>query len=322
MSRPRVVVSTRFPGDALDRLTPRCDLWVGPAEGTPREELAARCADADALVCVLRDRIDAAFLAGAPRLRLVATPAAGTDHVDLAAARARGIWVCHAETGATEATADLAFALLLAAARRVVEGDRMVREGRFHGWTPSLLLGRQVAGATLGVVGAGQIGRAVLRRGKGFGMRLLYHRASGPLPALEAELGASHRDLGGLLAESDFVSLHVPLTEATRHLIDARALAAMRPGSVLVNTARGPVVEEAALAAALRAGRPAAAALDVFEAEPAVQPELLRDPRVVLSPHNGSGTELARATMMAEAVASVAALLLDGRDPPGAVVRP
>jgi len=321
VSRPRVVCTRRFPGGALDRLATRCELWVGPEEGVPAEALAGRLVDAEALICVVGDRVDAALLDGAPRLRLVATPAAGTDHVDLAAARARGLWVCHSVDATTDATADLAWALLLAAARRVVEGDRLVREGRFHGWSPSLLLGKQVSGATLGVVGAGRIGRAVLRRAAGFGMRLCYTRTGGPLPELEAS-GARHRSFLELLSESDFVSLHVPLTPATRHLIDARALASLRPGAILVNTSRGPVVDEAALAAGLDAGRPLAAALDVFEAEPDVAPALRRHERVVLSPHAGSATDVARARMMEEAVAAVEAVLLDGREPAGVVVRP
>ncbi|MHB8416570.1 MAG: 2-hydroxyacid dehydrogenase [Myxococcales bacterium] len=317
-----MVCSRRFPGGALDRLAARCELWVGPAEGTPRDVLLERCRGAEALICALGDRVDAELLERAPRLRIVATPAAGLDHIDLAVARERGLWVCHAPEATTEATADLAWALLLAVARRVVEGDRIVREGRFEGWSPTLLLGQPVAGATLGVVGAGQIGRAVLRRAVGFGMQLRYTRRGGPLESLEAELGASWRPLERLLAESDFVSLHVPLTAQTHHLIDARALASMRPDAILVNTSRGPVVDEAALAAALAAGRPRGAGLDVFEAEPAVHPELGKSERVVLSPHAGSATVAARARMIEEAVSAVEAVLLDNKEPPGAVVRP
>ncbi len=321
MSPPRVVVSRPFPGRALEAAHGRLDLWVGPAEGTPREILLERLAGAEGLVCTLDDRVDEELLARAPALRIVATPTAGFEHIDLSAARARGLWVCHAPDATTEATADLTLALLLAAARRLVEADRFVREGRFRGWSPDLFLGLELSGATLGVVGAGKIGRAVLRRARAFGMRLLYERLGGPDEALEQELGASFRPLGALLEESDAVSLHVPLTAATRHLIDERALARMRPGAILVNAARGPIVDEAALARALDQGR-LRAALDVYEREPEVQPGLRSSDRAVLSPHLGSATVSSREAMMATALSAVVAVLLDGRPPRHALVTP
>ncbi len=317
----QVVCTRTYPGPALSRLAARCDLWVGPDGGTPRPKLLERIADAEALICSLDDQVDAELLAHAPRLKIIATPAAGVDRIDLAAARARHLWVCNSPDGPAEATADLAWALILATCRRVVEGDRLVREGRFGGWTATLLLGLQVSGATLGVVGAGKIGGGVLRRGKGFGMKLLYHRHTGPLPPLEQELGVQHRTLDALLAESDVVSLHVPLTPATHHLIDAARLAQMKPGAVLVNTSRGPVVDEAALVVALEAGRLRAAGLDVFEHEPKVHPGLVRSERTVLLPHIGSATEAARSRMAAMAVDAVEAVL-DGREPDNALVRP
>jgi glyoxylate reductase len=317
----KVVCTRPYPGPALPRLAARCDLWIGPDTGTPRATLLERIADAEALICSLQDAVDAELLARAPRLKIIATPAAGVDNIDLPAVRGRHLWVCNSPDGPAEATADLTWALILAAGRRVVEGDRLLREGRFTGWSATLLLGLQVSGATLGVVGAGKIGSAVLRRGKGFGMKLRYHRLRGPLAALDEELGAQHRTLDVLLAESDIVSLHVPLTAATHHLMDAARLARMKPGAVLVNTSRGPVVNEEALVAALDAGKLLAAGLDVFEREPEVHPGLLRSDRTVLLPHIGSATELARSAMAEIAVSAVEAVL-DGREPANALLRP
>ncbi len=321
--KPRVVCTGPFPGTALARLAAHVDLWVGPEEGTPREQLLREGREAEGLICgLLSDRIDAGLLAGLPKLRIVATPTAGTDHIDLGAARERGLWVCHVPEATTEATADLAFALILAVARRVVEGDRLVRSGGFHSWRSSLLLGVELSGAVLGVIGAGRIGQAVLRRGAGFGMALRYTRLGGPLPALAGSFGARFQPLPELLAESDVVSLHVPLRPETRHLIDAAALARMRRDAILVNTSRGPVVDEAALAAALSQGRLRGAGIDVFEHEPDVHPGILASDRVVLTPHVGSATEATRARMIEGAVAAVEAVLLDHGEPRGAVVRP
>jgi glyoxylate reductase len=319
--RPRVVVTRPFPGNALVRLGVQCDLWVGPEEGTPRDLLVAQAAHAQGLICTLEDHVDAKLLAQLPELRIVATPAAGTNHIDLGAAQARGLWVCNAPDITTEATADVAFGLLLATARHLVEGDRLVREGRFTGWSPGLLLGADLVGATLGVVGAGRIGRAVLRRAHGFGMHLIYHRPGGSLPALEAELGAQFRPLEALLAESDVVSLHVPLTAETHHLIDAAALRRMKPGAILINTARGPVVDEAALVGALASGHLGGAGLDVYEDEPRLADGLRASERTVLAPHLGSATLKTRARMMEIAVEAVEAVLVEHRDPLHALVR-
>jgi glyoxylate reductase len=317
----RVVCTRPFPGNALARLAARCDLWVGPGEGTPRALLVEKIADADALICGPADAVDEELLSHAPLLRIVSTSAAGTDRIDLDAARAHDLWVCNAPEGPAEATADLTWALILAASRRIVEGDRLMRSGAFVGWSSMQLLGLQVSGATLGVVGAGRIGGAVLRRGRGFGMKLRYHRRGGPLPALDQELGAEYRALDALLGECDVVSLHVPITPATHHLIDAARLAQMKRGAVLVNSSRGAVVDEAALVASLEAGHLRAAGLDVFEHEPQVDPGLLRSDRTVLLPHIGSATEAARSLMAEIAVAAVESVL-DGREPKNALVRP
>lgn len=279
------------------------------------EELAARIATADGLLCLLTDRIDAAFLACAPRLRAISSVSVGVDHIDLAAATARGIPVGHTPGVLTETTADLAFALLLSTARRVVEADRYVRDGRWGAWAPDLLLGRDVHGATLGLVGLGAIGRAMARRARGFGMRVLaWSRTRRPLGDLDGAVAWT--ELPALLAASDFVSVHVALTPETRGLLDARALAAMKPGAILVNTARGGIVDETALVAALREGRLGGAGLDVFEREPIAPGDpLLALPNVVVAPHIGSASVATRARMAALAVENLLAAL-DGRPMP------
>ena len=260
----------------------------------------------DALLCLLTDRIDAEFLAKAKQLRIVANMAVGTDNVDLAAARARGIAVSNTPDVLTDATADLAFALLLGAARRIAWADRYVRGGGFVGWRPDVGIGLDVTGRTLGVVGYGRIGRAVAERARGFRMDVIWHGRGG---------GVS---LDELLERSDFVSLHVPLTDQTRHLIGERELRRMRPHALLVNTARGPIVDEAALVRALREGWIAGAGLDVFEREPRLSPGLADLPQVVLAPHLGSATTATRARM-AEVAAENIVAALHGRPIPNRV---
>ena len=275
----------------------------------------ARCdlADADALVCLLLDRIDASVLARAPKLRVIANCAVGYDNVDLAAATARGIAVTNTPDVLTTATAELTLALVLAAARRLPEAERLVRSGQWPGWRLDQLLGVPLAGRTLGIVGLGRIGRAVAERAAALGMHILY---SGP-----AEAVAYPRvDVDELFATADVVSLHCPLTAETRHLVDARRLARMKPTAVLVNTARGGCVDDAALADALEAGRLFAAALDVFEGEPQISPRLLAAPRLVLAPHIGSATTEAR-THMAQLCADGVIAVLTGTRPPNLVNR-
>ena len=272
------------------------------------DELRAGLAEADAVVCMLSDRFDAAVLDAAPRLRVIANYAVGYDNIDVAAARARGVEVTTTPGVLTDATADLAFALLLAAARRVVEGDRLVRAG-WQGWGPAEMLGQAVAGRTLGIVGMGSIGQAVARRARGFGMPVLYHNRRRVSAELEAELGARYVSLDEMWEACDFVSLHAPLNPESHHLVDAAALARMKPTAVLVNTGRGPLVDEAALVEALRARRIAAAGLDVFEREPALAEGLAGLDNVVLTPHVGSATTTARATMVRLCCDNVAAVL-------------
>lgn len=303
----------------VTRPIPEAGLAVLRAAGSAHEVRAAEePPDRDALrrllpgrtglLCQLTDPIDASVLAAGDALRVVATMSVGTDHIDLAAAAARGIVVTHTPGVLTDATAECALALLFAAARRVVEGDRMVRAGQFRAWGPMVLLGVGLAGKTLGIVGAGRIGQAVARRAHGCGMRIAYHSRTAA-PQLERDCGARRLDLDSLLRESDAVSLHCPLTPETRHLLDARRLALMKPSAILVNTARGPIVDEAALVDALRTGRLRAAGLDVYEREPALAPGLRDLPNVVLLPHIASATEETRARMAEMAAEDLVAVL-------------
>jgi glyoxylate reductase len=274
----------------------------------PHDELLAAVGEADAVVCLLTDRIDAEVLAaGAPRLRVVGNVAVGYDNVDVAAATEHGVAVCNTPGVLDETTADLAFLLILAAARLASEAEADLRAGTWHGLEMNAYLGRDVHGATLGLVGFGRIGRAVARRAAGFGMRVLHHSRN------DTGLTGYIADLDELLAASDIVSLHVPLTIDTRHLIDARRLRLMKSDAVLVNTARGPVVDEEALAAALTEGRIFAAGLDVYEREPEVHPRLLAAPRTVLLPHIGSASQATRQRMARVACEGVRAVLAGER---------
>ncbi|MEP6865808.1 MAG: D-glycerate dehydrogenase [Deltaproteobacteria bacterium] len=267
-------------------------------------------ADADALVCLLLDRIDAALIARAPRLRAIANCAVGYDNVDLAAATRAGIAVTNTPDVLTEATAELTFALILAAARRLPEADAMVRGQHWPGWRLDQLLGVQLHGKTLGVIGLGRIGKAVVRRAEGFGMRAIWADPQAP----------ESRSIDEVFATADVVSLHCPLTPETRHVVDAERLARMKPSAILVNTARGGCVDEHALIAALHAGRIFAAALDVFEHEPKIDPRFYDCPRLVLAPHIGSATTEAR-TQMAQLCADAVIDVLAGRRPANLVNR-
>jgi glyoxylate reductase len=300
----RFAVTGWLPAPALALLEASGEVAVADTGAPlPRPELLAHVAGAGAIVCFLYDRVDAELLdAAGPGLRVVANVAVGYDNVDLEAAAARGIAVTNTPGVLDDATADLTLALLLAAARRLGEGERLIRAGRPWAWGLEFMLGRDLRGKHLGIVGLGSIGGRVARRARAFGIDVAYANRNPAEPALVAELGAERLELEPLLSTSDFVSLHTPLTPQTRGLISAERLALMKPEAILVNTARGPVVDEAALAAALREGRIAAAALDVYEHEPQVHPELLELENVVLLPHLGSATVETR-----EAMATLAA---------------
>ena len=272
-------------------------------------------ADKEGLLCTITDLIDQELLDHAPALKVIANYGVGFEHIDLAAATQRGLPVTNTPGVLTDATADLAFALILATARRMVEGDKRVREGRFTYWAPLLFLGHEVSGKTLGLIGAGRIGQAVAQRARGFGMRVLYYNRTPLSPAAEQELHVSFAPLEDLLREADFVTLHVPLTPQTRHLIGRRELELMKPTAHLINTARGPMVDEAALVAALRRGEIGGAGLDVYEQEPQLSPGLTDLDNVVLLPHVGSATIETRTRMGLMAAANLLAGLRGERPP-------
>jgi glyoxylate reductase len=301
----RVFVTRALPFDALDRLRAAHEVDEWPGEMPPSDdELRAAVAGAEGLLALVTDRVDAAVLDAAPGLRAIANMAVGTDNIDVEAAAARGIPVGNTPDVLTDATADLAFALLLALARRIVPGAELVRAGEWRTWEPARNLGADLAGATLGIVGWGRIGQAVARRAEGFGMEVVHSSRSSGVP------------LDELLATADFVSLHTPLTPQTRALIDAAALKRMKPTALLINTARGGVVDQEALRAALIAGEIAGAALDVTDPEPLpADHPLLDSPNLLVVPHVGSATVRTRAKMAAMAVDNLLAAL-DGRPMP------
>lgn len=318
--KPRILVTQYIPEEGLAALRKEGEVVFCPHPERPptREELLEAVKGADALLCALTDTIDAEVLEAAPELTVIANLAVGYNNIDVAAATARRVPVTNTPGILTETTADLTWALLLAVARRVVEGDRYMRSGRFQAWQPMLLLGNDVYGKTLGIVGLGRIGAAVARRARGFDMRVLYHNRRRAGAALEEELGARCVPLDRLLRSSDFVTLHAPYTPETHHLFGPRELALMKPTAYLVNAARGPLVDEAALVAALREGRLAGAALDVYEREPELTPGLAELENVVLAPHIGSASRETRARMAVMAAQNVLAALR-GKRPPNLV---
>ena len=305
----RVLVTRRLPG-GLDPLVEAGHEVIEPEGDRPftHGEMVKQASAVEAIVCLLTDQIDDAVLtAGSPRLKVVATVAVGYDNIDLDTSAAHGIAVTNTPAVLDDTTADLAFLLILAAARRIWEAESDLRAGKWPGWDIDQYLGRDVHGAVLGVVGFGRIGQAVARRAAGFGMEVLHHTRR------DTGIVGWRGDLDRLLAESDIVTLHVPLTDKTRHLIDARRLALMKPDAVLVNTSRGPVVDEEALAVALEEGAIFAAGLDVYEREPEVHSRLLVAPRTVLLPHIGSASLATRTRMARVAAENVVAVLAGDR---------
>jgi glyoxylate reductase len=309
-ARPRVFVARRIPPAGLEPILAACraSVWEGDAP-PPREALLEAVRGCDGVLTMLTDRVDREFLdAAGPRLRVVSNMAVGVDNIDLAACARRGIPVGHTPGVLTDSTADLAFALILAAARRLVEGERYVRSGAWRTWSPTHQLGIDVHGATLGIVGLGRIGQAVARRARGFGMPVVYTGRRRAEAAVEEELGATFLPLDALLATADVVTLHVDLNPSTRRLIGAAELARMKPTAILVNTTRGPVVDPVALHAALRDGVIRAAALDVTDPEPIPPSDaLLTLDNCLIVPHIGSATEATRGRMAAMAAANLLA---------------
>ena len=312
---PKIVVTGRIPEPALDMLREVGDVqaWMSN-DVIPVATRNEWLANADAAVTLLTDRVDDTFLAAGPNLRIVANVAVGYNNIDVAACAARGVQVSNTPGVLTDATADLAMGLVLMATRRLGEGERLIRSQTPWQWGMFMMLGTGLQGRTLGIVGMGGIGQAVATRATAFGMNVVYHNRRPVVPAVEAALGARLVSMNELLATSDVVSLHCPYSEATHHLIDAAALEAMQSSSFLINTARGAVVDEAALAAALQNGTIAGAGLDVFEHEPEVHPGLLDCDNAVLVPHLGSATVETRTAMATTAAVNVTEVL-HGRSP-------
>ncbi len=316
--KPRLLVTRQVFPEVLEFLASRFELDTNQDDAIwSRATLLERVRDKDALYVVASDRVDTELLAAAPAVRIVATGSVGYNHIDLEACRARGVVVTNTPEVLTEATADMAWALLMATARRICESEHWLRAGHWKRWAWDQFLGQDVYRSTLGIVGMGRIGSAIARRARGFEMRILYCNRS---PAAnEAELGARRVERETLLREADHVVLVVPYSNETHHLIGANELSMMKPGATLVNIARGGVVDDAALAQALRDGRIAAAGLDVYENEPALAPGLLDVPNVVLTPHIGSATRSSRLGMAMLAAKNLMAWL-DGEELPTPVV--
>jgi glyoxylate reductase len=321
MAKPKVYVTRELLERGMKIIRERFDVEVWPEYGPPpKEEIIRKVRGVDALVTLLSDKIDAEVFEAAPKLKIVAQMAVGYDNIDVAEATKRGIYVTNTPGVLTETTADFAWALLLAVARRVVEADKYVRTGQWKvSWHPSMLLGRDVYGATLGIIGAGRIGRAVARRAKGFNMKIIYYDVVPMPPEDEKELGARLVDLDTLFREADFVSIHVPLTKETYHLVNEDKLKLMKKTAYLINNSRGPVVDEKALYKALKEGWIAGAALDVFEREPTpMDNPLLKLDNVVVAPHISSASYETR-SRMAEMVAENLVAFFEGRQPPNLV---
>jgi len=317
--KPKIYVTRMLPQAGLDLLAEEYDVEVNPNDRVAtREELLAGIQGKDALLALLTDTIDARLMDAEPRLKVISNYAVGFNNIDVAAATERGIVVTNTPGVLTETTADLAFALLTACARRIVEADKFMRAGKYEGWGPMLFLGRDIHGKTLGLVGFGRIGRAMAQRGRGFGMKILYNDAVRASQELERAYNAEYRELPDLLRESDFVSLHVPLLESTHHLISDAQFELMKTTAIVINTSRGPVVDEKALVRALKAGLISGAGLDVFEWEPQFEPDLERLANVVMVPHIASASVETR-TKMATMAAENACAVMRGEMPPNIV---
>jgi glyoxylate reductase len=308
MMKKRILVTGRLPEELMKGLSKKYDAEIN-VEDKPfnRQRLLDEINDKDGLLSMITDAVDEDVLGRANRLKMIAQFGVGYNNIEVKAATKRGIPVSNTPGVLTDATAELAFALILAISRRLAEGDRMTREGRFRCWAPMLFLGHEVTGKTLGIIGMGKIGKAVAQRAKCFRMPILYHNRSRIGLPEEKELMAKYVDMKTLLSQADFISLHVPLSDETRHLIGSRELSLMKPTAYLINTSRGPVVDEKALLQALRKKKIGGAGLDVYENEPALTPGLAKLDNVVLLPHVGSGTFETRFRMAAMAVENLIA---------------
>lgn len=315
MARPKILITRPIVDDALARLHSACDVVVGPADREfPRADLLSVLRDRDGVMIVGHTKVDDEFLNAAPKLKVVANFGVGVDHIDVAAVAKRGIWVSNTAGSLTDTTAELGWALILSTVRRVTEGDRLVRAGKWSGFGAFFFLGTELPGKTLGIIGAGRIGQSVARKAPAFGMNAVYWSRQ-PKPEFEAATGAQARDFDAVFRDSDVVVLTVALNAETRHLVGAREIGLMKKSAFLVNIARGSIVDEAALAKALIDGKIAGAGLDVYEKEPELHPDLLRCPNAVLAPHIGSATIETRRRMALLATENLLAGL-EGRRPP------
>ena len=299
MTKPRIFVTRRIPQEGLEILKRCCQVEVSDYDGViPRSLLLEKVKDTDGLLVLLTDMIDKKLIVAAgKKLRVISNYAVGYNNIDVVEATKRGIMVTNTPGVLTETTADLAWALLMCIGRRIVEGDKLVRAGKFRGWEPMLLLGTDIHESTLGLIGFGRIGQAMARRAKGFNLKVIYYDREPVPPIIEKELGASYVSFDELLRKSDFISVHVPLTEETFHLIGQEEFSMMKKESYLINTARGPIIDEKALVKALKGGVIRGAALDVFENEPAIEQEFMNLNNVVIVPHIGSASYRTRTKM-------------------------
>ncbi len=318
MAKWKVYVTRKIPQPAIDLLTSSCQVEVNEEERVlSKAELIAKVKGRDAVLCLLTDTIDAEVLDAAQGVKIFANYAVGYNNIDVEAATSRKIWVSNTPGVLTDTTADLTWALIFAVARRIVEADRFTREGKFEGWGPMLFLGQDITGKTLGIFGCGRIGEAVGKRAQGFAMKLLYHDVARNFE-FEKATGAAYVDKETLLKEADIITLHVPLLPETRHLIGARELSLMKPTAILINTSRGPVVDEKALVEALKAKQIYGAGLDVYEEEPKLSPGLAELDNVVILPHIGSASMETRTKMGLMAAENILAVM-KGQIPPNHV---
>ncbi len=314
--KQKILVTRMLPEPAIEMLKKYFEVEINPEDTImPRKKLLKSIVDKDGLLCLLTDNIDKKVFALGKKLRIVANYAVGYNNIDIEEATRRKIPVTNTPGVLTETTADLAFALLMCVSRRIVEADNFLRKGKFVGWAPMLFLGNDIYGKTLGIVGFGRIGQAVAQRAKGFNMRILYYDLNRAKPEIEEKYSAKYTELEVLLKEADFVTLHVPLTKETYHLIGKKQLNLMKPTAYLINTSRGPVVDEKALVKALKEKKIAGCALDVFEKEPKVEPELIRMKNTVLVPHIGSATIETRTKMALMAAESIISVLIKNEKP-------
>ena len=313
--KPKILVTRRIPDEGMKLLEEKFELDINEEDRVlTKEEVVERIKDKDAMLCLLTDNIDKDIIESNPKIKVISNYAVGFNNIDVGTATKHGIIVTNTPGVLTDTTADLAFALLISAARRIAEADRFAREGKFHGWAPMMMLGQDVYNKKLGILGLGRIGQAIAKRGhEGFGMQILYYDIQRN-EVFEKEYGAKYLDKEELLKQGDFISIHVPLTEETKHFIGEKELDMMKETAILINTSRGPVIDEAALAKALKEKKIFAAGLDVFEEEPKIHPELIKLENVIILPHIGSASVETRGKM-AEMAAKNLILAFEGKEP-------